>query len=289
MIPPGIAPPEMVLNIDVAPTVLDLCGVSPPEEMDGLSWRPLIQPGVSAKDWREDFMFEYWDYRPTLPSQLAVRTDRYKLITYQDFPERELYDLEVDPKENQNVVEKSEYADILVDMEARLDRLIEETGWSQRRFQPVNNCYGLGPLDAGESAELREMVFSTEFDPEQEFEFGGRTFSWEKAGFGSFGTLDLGGSLEGDPGQVLLLSIPVRKLVEEDPHAILDLQPARATKAWHEGEMIWECQAAENLGLSYYNFPLREEYYTIRLEMSCEGPSNIRMLINAPEGTLSNQ
>ncbi len=289
LIPPGITTPEMVLNIDVAPTVLDLCGVSPPEDMDGLSWRSLIQPGGSTKDWREDFLFEYWDYRPTLPSQLAVRTDRYKLITYQNFPERELYDLNTDPEENHNLVEKPEYADILIDMEARLDRLIQETGWSQRRFQAVNNCYALGPLDAAELGGVRDKVFSAEFDPDQEFEHGGNMLRWVKVGFGSDGVLNLGGSIMGDEEQVMLLSIPVRKMVEEDPHAILDMRPARATKAWHKGEMIWECEAASNLGLSYYNFPLQEEYYTIRLEVSCEGPSNIQMLINTPEGTVSNQ
>ncbi len=123
-------------------TVLDLCGVEPPEDMTGKSWRPLLEAGGNkVSDWREDFMFEYWDFRPTLPSQLAVRSDHYKLITYQDFPEKELYDLEKDPRENHNVIHETEYADVAMDMEQRLQKLIEKTGWNQRRFQPVNNSY----------------------------------------------------------------------------------------------------------------------------------------------------
>ena len=93
-------------------TVLDLCGVEPPEDMTGKSWRPLLEAGGNkVSEWREDF------------------------------PEKELYDLEKDPRENHNVIHETEYADVAMDMEQRLQKLIEKTGWSQRRFQPVNNSY----------------------------------------------------------------------------------------------------------------------------------------------------
>ncbi|MCP4314386.1 MAG: sulfatase-like hydrolase/transferase [Bacteroidetes bacterium] len=287
MIQPGITPPGMALNIDVAPTVLDLCGVEPPAEMTGKSWRPLLEDGGSqAGIWREDFLFEYWDYRPILPSQLAVRSDRYKLITYQDFPEQELYDLEKDPEENHNVIHKPEYVEIKRDMQKRLQRLIGETGWSQRRFLPVNNCYAIGPLSKEEADEAREMVFGEEFNPKQEFEIGGENRSWQKIGFGSDGSLHIVGTIPDTPDHVMLLSIPVARLADRDPHAILDMRPARATRAWFDGEMLWECKDVGNLGLSYYNFPLPAEKNVIRLEMSCEGAEKVKMTVNAPEGSV---
>jgi len=288
MIQPGITPPGMALNIDVAPTVLDLCGVEPPADMTGKSWRPLLDDaGDKATKWREDFLFEYWDFRPTLPSQLAVRSDHYKLITYQDFPEQELYDLEKDPEENHNVILQPEYSEIKKDMQKRLERLIEETGWSQRRFQPVNNCYAIGPLSKEEADAAREMVFTEPFDPKQEFEIEGEKQVWKKIGFGSDGSLDLQGTITDTPDHVMFISIPVRRLVDRDPHAILDMRPARATRAWFRGEMQWECKSVSNLGLSYYNFPLPAENNVIRLEMSCEGAAKVKMTVNAPEGSVS--
>ena len=54
MIEPGITPPGMALNIDVAPTVLDLCGIEPPDEMTGESWRTLLEePDSKSTGWRE--------------------------------------------------------------------------------------------------------------------------------------------------------------------------------------------------------------------------------------------
>jgi len=288
MIQPGITPPGMALNIDVAPTVLDLCGVKPPVEMTGKSWRPLLDnPGSKEAEWREDFLFEYWDFRPTLPSQLAVRSDHYKLITYQDFPEQELYDLVKDPKENHNVIHQPEYADVTKDMQKRLERSIEETGWSQRRFLPVNNCYAIGPLSKKEAEAAREMVFTADFDPQQEFRIGGEKRAWQKIGFGSDGSLNIDGTIANTPDHVMLVSIPVARLAKRDPHAILDMRPARATRAWFDGEMHWECKSVSNLGLSYYNFPLPAENNVIRLEMSCEGAAKVKMTVNAPEGSVS--
>jgi len=249
MIRPGITPRGMALNIDVAPTVLDLCGVKPPAEMSGKSWRPLLaNTGGNVPDWREDFLFEYWDYRPILPSQLAVRTDQYKLITYQDFPEQELYDLEKDPEENHNVIRQPEYAEIKKDMQKRLKRLMDETGWSQRRFLPVNNCYALGPLSKEEADAVREKVFTEPFDVKQEFQVGEKKRGWQKLGFGSDGSLHMEDAIPDNPDHVMLLSIPVARLADRDPHAILDMRPARATRAWFDGEVHWECKAVDNLG-----------------------------------------
>src|SRR3546814_9382749 len=51
---------DMVRNIDVAPTLLDLAGLTPPDWMQGRSWEPLLE-GKDV-DWREDFLYEWFEY-----------------------------------------------------------------------------------------------------------------------------------------------------------------------------------------------------------------------------------
>lgn len=288
LIKPGTQSDKLVLNMDVAPTVLDLCGINLPTDMSGKSWKPLFE-GSDSKNlsWREDFLFEYWDYRPTLPSQLAVRSEDYKFISYQNHPEKELYDLQNDPDENQNVANNPEYKEALSDMEKRLSRLINETGWSQRRFQPVNNCYALGPFSEEKMGKLRKTVFSVDFRADQKFRIDKKDLSWKKISFLADGSLDFEAAFPDKKDEYILLSIPVQRLSEKDPHAILNMSPARKTKAWFNNQLIWECEEKNNLGLSYYNFPLPAEFNVIQLVMSSEGAGKVKMTVNAPEGSLS--
>ena len=97
---------EMVLNIDLAPTFLDLAGVAVPAEMQGRSWKPLAA-GERPADWRKSFLFEYFNLRNggDTPNLVGIRTEREKLVTYPDHPEwTEVFDLEADPYEVKNLV-----------------------------------------------------------------------------------------------------------------------------------------------------------------------------------------
>ena len=96
----------MVLTIDLAPTVLDYAGVPIPEQMQGRSWRPLIE-GKAPEDWRKSFLYEYFfeaEHNAYVPTMVAVRTENGKLITY---PEKEawtqVFDLKADPYELTNL------------------------------------------------------------------------------------------------------------------------------------------------------------------------------------------
>ena len=58
----------------------------------------------------------------------AVRTERYKYIQYTDLEGMdELYDLQADPYEMNNVIDNPEAAQLLMDMQAELARLLELT------------------------------------------------------------------------------------------------------------------------------------------------------------------
>jgi arylsulfatase A-like enzyme len=114
---------EMVLNIDVPSTFVDLAGVPAPESMQGRSWRPLLARGNAAK-WRGAFLYEYFLERGyDAPTLTAVRTPRAKLIKYAGHPEwTELFDLAKDPYETRNLARDPAARDLLARMEQEHDR-----------------------------------------------------------------------------------------------------------------------------------------------------------------------
>jgi arylsulfatase A-like enzyme len=94
---------EMVLNIDLAPTFLDLAGVPIPKEMQGASWKTLAA-GQKPAQWRTSFFAEYYKELGNVPTLYAIRTTTHKLVKYPGHPEwTELFDLVADPYEIKNL------------------------------------------------------------------------------------------------------------------------------------------------------------------------------------------
>ena len=106
---------ELCLNIDIAPTILDFANLNIPKYMQGESMKNLLK-GKHQKNWRKSVLFEYyvdtyWPYAG--PNQIAVRTDRYKLIdNFLKDDIDELYDLEKDPGEMVNLINSPKYQNI---------------------------------------------------------------------------------------------------------------------------------------------------------------------------------
>lgn len=112
-----------ILNIDFAPTFLDLANVPMHAQMRGQSYLPVFK-GQHLKN-RQSLLFEYYLEPTGIPSWKAVRTDRYKYINYTDLTDcNELYDLEQDPKEMNNLIKKRESIVVIKDMEKELQRLV---------------------------------------------------------------------------------------------------------------------------------------------------------------------
>ena len=115
---------NLVLNIDLAPTILELAQAEIPKNMHGKSLVPLLKAEKVA--WRQSFFYEA--PTPSLGSRplLALRTHRYKFVQTYDIDNRqqvvfeELYDLEQDPKEMSNVVSESSYAGIARQLRSEL-------------------------------------------------------------------------------------------------------------------------------------------------------------------------
>ncbi len=125
---------ELVLNLDVAATLLDACGLAPTWSQHGASLMPLITHTRGEVPWRKSFLYE--NYRdPAYPQVtfdvLAVRTQDFKYVTHPGNPQwTQLFDLQADPHENRNLIDDPASATIRDEMQAELARLKAEIGYS---------------------------------------------------------------------------------------------------------------------------------------------------------------
>jgi len=124
---PGIEPAtdsHLVLNIDLAPTILELAQIGIPQNMHGSSLLRLLKD--KETNWRESFLYEA--PTPSLGSRplLALRTQRYKLVQTFDVDEpsrvvfEELYDLQQDPKETKSLADVPDYSNVLKRLRVQL-------------------------------------------------------------------------------------------------------------------------------------------------------------------------
>jgi arylsulfatase A-like enzyme len=121
---PGSVDHHLVQNLDYAETFLAMAGAEIPASMQGKSLLPLLR-GESVEDWRDAIYYHYYGFPDVhrVARHYGIRTHRYKLIHFYQLGEWELYDLQVDPDELQNVYADSVYADILSGLKIRLDQL----------------------------------------------------------------------------------------------------------------------------------------------------------------------
>lgn len=141
-IKPGTVFDQMVLNIDLAPTLLDCAGVERPAHVQGRSWKPVLEG--KDRSGRDHWLYEYfWEKSyPWDPTQYGIRTRRHKYIRYPDtgsadpqylmkgeLPYDELYDLEADPLEMRNLARDPAAAGVLRQMQDLLRKALEQTGY----------------------------------------------------------------------------------------------------------------------------------------------------------------
>ncbi len=154
----GTVVDEMVANIDIAPTIMQAMGLKKPAHMDGQSFLPLVE-GESIP-WRDEFLYVYyWEKNyPQTPTTFALREDRYKYITYYGLWDAdELYDLEEDPGETNNLLYSPDHQEIAEKMEGQLyTRMRELNGMEIPLNQPTSDVRNkrLRPRGGDESADF---------------------------------------------------------------------------------------------------------------------------------------
>lgn len=118
----GAVVEEMVLNADLAPTLIELAGAVVPASVQGLSLMPLL--AGESPDWRREWYYEHtFDYA-TIPRSEALRTERWKFVRYVDEATVEqLFDLDSDPYELEDLAADERYGDRLGALRARLEEL----------------------------------------------------------------------------------------------------------------------------------------------------------------------
>ena len=146
---PKIVEP-LILTVDMAPSVLELCGVDAPKSVHGRSWKRLVT--VGDPNWRRSFLYHY-NYEmqfPYTPNVRGIRTDDWKLIRYphgDGNPDRhmsELYHIACDPDERCNLINDPRCAEIVQHLQAELVRQMANVGITTDKM----------PLDEGVKQQL---------------------------------------------------------------------------------------------------------------------------------------
>ncbi len=152
LIEAGTVVKDQVLNIDLAPSIVDICSARPMKNIHGMSWKPLV--AGRPTNWRKAWLYEY-NYEkqfPYTPNVRGVRTDEWKYSHYphgDGGPDRhmaELYNIKEDPDETTNLINDPKYARVVKDLKAELERLLLETGAVPDKM----------PVDQGVKMELPE-------------------------------------------------------------------------------------------------------------------------------------
>ncbi len=124
---PGSTSDKIVLNLDFAETFLDCAGQKTPDDMQGRSFRAILE-GNSPADWRTSMYYRYYEFPAvhSVQKHYGVRTDRYKLIFYNELNEWELFDLQKDPDELKSVYADPQYARMVEELKGEIQRLKEQ-------------------------------------------------------------------------------------------------------------------------------------------------------------------
>jgi N-acetylglucosamine-6-sulfatase len=128
LVPEGVTVTDMIRNIDIAPTILELAGIEPTRPVDGRSVLPALR-GERMESPGELLYEYYWEHAfPHTPTTFALRGERFKYIYYHGvWDTQELFDLSNDPLERHNLIDIPHYQDTVDAMRKRLWDRLEET------------------------------------------------------------------------------------------------------------------------------------------------------------------
>ena len=142
MVKPNSVMEQIIMNVDLAPTFFDLAGIAKPKQMQGFSFAEIL--GGKGVTWQRDKVFYeyYWEAAfPQTPTTFAIRTERYKYIYYNGIWDiNELYDLQADPYEMNNLIRDPAYQQTGMKLRTELFNWLGQTGGLQI---PLKKAQGL--------------------------------------------------------------------------------------------------------------------------------------------------
>ncbi|MEN0053614.1 MAG: sulfatase [Mucilaginibacter sp.] len=115
---------QYVLNLDIAPTLLDLAGIKVPGDMQGETMKPLLTGQHLEKKWRDEIYYHYYEKSFNLTAHYGIRTKQYKLMHFYDpIDDWEFYDLKKDPHEMKNGYNNPAYQSIIAMLKQHITAL----------------------------------------------------------------------------------------------------------------------------------------------------------------------
>ncbi|MEO2128425.1 MAG: sulfatase [Christiangramia sp.] len=119
----------MTQNLDFAETFLDYANAPVPESFQGRSLKPLLEGEVSDEQFRDALYYHYYDFPAfhMVKKHYGIRTDRYALMHFYDnIDQWEMYDLQKDPEEKNNIYDADEYAEVRKRLHQKLDSIMKK-------------------------------------------------------------------------------------------------------------------------------------------------------------------
>ena len=117
---------DIITNIDFAPTLLELAGISATQKMQGTSFVPVLE-GNTPKDWQDAMYYHYYEFPfwHHVQPHYGIRTQKYTLAHfYYNIDVWELYDLEKDPGQVNNIYNDPNYAEVTTELKLKLKNLM---------------------------------------------------------------------------------------------------------------------------------------------------------------------
>ena len=129
MIKPESVNNDIITNIDFAPTLLELANIDTTQKMQGESFVPILE-GDTPNDWKQAMYYHYYEfpYWHHVQPHYGIRTQKYTLAHfYYNIDVWELYDLEKDPQQMNNVINDPQYASVVSELKEQLKDLMKDS------------------------------------------------------------------------------------------------------------------------------------------------------------------
>ena len=117
---------DIITNIDFAPTLLELANIDTNQQMQGKSFVDILE-GKTPKNWQKAMYYHYYEFPfwHHVQPHYGIRTQKYTLAHfYYNIDVWELYDLEKDPKQMNNIIDDASYSPIIKDLKTQLKQLM---------------------------------------------------------------------------------------------------------------------------------------------------------------------
>ena len=171
MVKAGSTNKDIITNIDFAPTLLDLANIKTTQKMQGDSFKSILK-GKTPKKWQQAMYYHYYEfpYWHHVQPHYGIRTQKYTLAHfYYNIDVWELYDLEKDPQQMNNIINDPQYTNVIKDLKSQLKNLMVkyENNKSLADFRAITDT-DFGSIVDKEDEETSVQDILTNRDPKNE-------------------------------------------------------------------------------------------------------------------------